>query len=84
MTSGFVGDVVKARGLGQIFKDVTSRFAPQYAQVAEIGGQYLGGGVKGTVGAQVEMVATGQPNLLQNGLGFINLGGGGNKVELSV
>lgn len=77
-TSGFVGDVVKARGLGQIVKDITQRIAPQYAPIGELAGQYLGGGVKGLAGAQIEMVATGQPNIIQGGISQItNLFGGG-------
>lgn len=86
MNSGILGDMAKARGWGQVFKDFTSKFAPQYAGFAELGGQYLGGGVKGLAAAEIEMVATGQPNIIQNGLGQIGglFGGGGDSGRMGL
>lgn len=66
LTTGTSGDLLKARGAGQIARDISQKFMPQAAPIAEPIAEFLAGGIKGTVLAEVEKAIAGQPTILDS------------------
>lgn len=49
-------------GMGTLFALLASRLAPQYTQLASIGGAFVGGGIEGVIGGEAIKLIAGAPS----------------------
>jgi len=77
LKSGTIGDTTQALGAGLVIGAVTDRVMPQVTPFASAAGEYLAGGVKGMVIAELIKPIIGLPSILPNiTSGFGGLFGG--------
>ena len=66
LKSGTIGDTTQALGAGLVVGAVTDRVMPQITPFASAAGEYLAGGVKGMVIAELIKPMIGLPSILPN------------------
>lgn len=76
-----------ALGMGTIFVAGGSKVFPamsmQQAQIAGVVGEYVGGGIKGAIGAELIKKLAGVPSIFDTGLSGLFGGGGGQQQMMS-